>query len=96
MNKFQHSNHFPDSFHRVSVKALCVKDDKIFPMKEPEELSGQWELPGGGLDFGESPKEGNERWKKRWVLKLCQFQINLCIHGRHCLKDGEIWIGIIR
>ena len=25
-------------------------------MKEPPEMSGQWELPGGGLDFGESPQ----------------------------------------
>jgi ADP-ribose pyrophosphatase YjhB (NUDIX family) len=61
MNKYQHSNDFPDSFYRVSVKGLCVKDDKIFLMKEAESLTGQWELPGGGLDFHEEPREGVKR-----------------------------------
>lgn len=56
-----HSNNFPDSFYRVSVKGLCVKDGKILLVKEPLELSGQWELPGGGLDFGEDPRVGLER-----------------------------------
>jgi 8-oxo-dGTP diphosphatase len=52
-----HSPHFPDSFHRVSVKGLCVQDGKILLVKEPLPLSGQWELPGGGLDFGENTHE---------------------------------------
>ena len=56
-----HSNDFPESFYRVSVKGLHVQNDKILLVKEPLELSGQWELPGGGLDFGENPREGLER-----------------------------------
>ncbi len=56
-----HSEHFPDSFHRVSVKGVCVVGDKILLVKEPIELSGKWELPGGGLDFGEIPRVGLER-----------------------------------
>lgn len=47
------SPHFPNAFYRVSVKGLFVKDGKILLLKEPKALSGQWELPGGGLDFGE-------------------------------------------
>jgi 8-oxo-dGTP pyrophosphatase MutT (NUDIX family) len=43
------SNFFPDSFFRVSVKALVVKDDKVLLLKESLNLSGMWELPGGGL-----------------------------------------------
>jgi ADP-ribose pyrophosphatase YjhB (NUDIX family) len=35
------------------VKALIVRDGKILLMKECEKRSGKWELPGGGLDFGE-------------------------------------------
>ena len=56
-----HSKDFPDSFYRVSVKGIYVQDDKVLLVKEPLELSGQWELPGGGLDFGEDPKIGLER-----------------------------------
>jgi len=55
------SKYFPNSFYRVSVKGLCVRDGKLLLVKEPQELSGQWELPGGGLDFGESPRAGVER-----------------------------------
>ena len=56
-----HSKDFPDSFYRVSVKGIYVQGDKVLLVKEPLELSGQWELPGGGLDFGEDPKVGLER-----------------------------------
>lgn len=56
-----HSKDFPDCFYRVSVKGLCVVDDKVLLVKEPPELSGQWELPGGGLDFGENIRAAVER-----------------------------------
>ena len=56
-----HSKDFPDCFYRVSVKGLFVKDGKLLLLKEPEALSGQWELPGGGLDFGEHPHAGLKR-----------------------------------
>lgn len=55
------SEYFPACFHRVTVKALVVKDGKILLLKESEELSGKWELPGGGLDFGEDIFEGLKR-----------------------------------
>ncbi len=55
------SKYFPDSFYRVSVKGLFVKDGKVLLLKESPKLSGQWELPGGGLDFGEDIQEGLKR-----------------------------------
>ncbi len=56
-----HSEYFPDSFYRLSVKGLYVRDNKILMVKESDNLSGQWELPGGGLDFGEDLQEGLKR-----------------------------------
>lgn len=45
---------FPDCFYRVTIKGLCVRDGKLLLARESESLSGQkWELPGGGLVFGE-------------------------------------------
>lgn len=44
-----HSN-IPNTFYRVSVKALIVDQGKILLSQLP---SGKWELPGGGLDWGE-------------------------------------------
>lgn len=57
----QKSSHFPDCFHRVTIKDLVVKDGKILLLKESPKLSGQWELPGGGLDFGEDIFKGLRR-----------------------------------
>ncbi|HSX15728.1 MAG TPA: NUDIX hydrolase [Candidatus Saccharimonadales bacterium] len=45
--------------YRISVKAV-VKDEqgRILLARE---RSGDWELPGGGLDHGEEPRAGLER-----------------------------------
>lgn len=48
----------PKCFHRVSTKALITKDDKILLVMEPD---GRWELPGGGLEVGESFENGVKR-----------------------------------
>jgi len=48
------SKDFPDSFHRVSIKGICVRDGKMLLMQESKKRSdNKWALPGGGLDFGE-------------------------------------------
>ncbi len=43
----------PNNFYRTSVKALILDDKKRFLLLL--EKKGLWELPGGGLDFGENP-----------------------------------------
>lgn len=55
------SRDFPDSFYRVTVKGLFVKDGKILLFKESDNLSGKWELPGGGLNFGEDISQAIKR-----------------------------------
>ena len=45
--------------YRVSIKALVLDNDKRFLLQKEE--SGVWDLPGGGLEFGEKPKEALER-----------------------------------
>lgn len=49
------SKNFPDNFYRVTIKALYVLDGKVLLYKESSKLSGDWELPGGGMDFSEIP-----------------------------------------
>jgi 8-oxo-dGTP diphosphatase len=53
----EESKDFPACFHRVTIKGLCVRDGKLLMIREAKTLSGKWELPGGGLDFGEEIKE---------------------------------------
>jgi 8-oxo-dGTP diphosphatase len=44
-----------NGFYRLSIKALVLDKDKRFLMCK--EKDGLWELPGGGLDYGESVNE---------------------------------------
>lgn len=46
-------NDIPNCFYRTSIKSLAMDDDgRIMLAKN---IKGQWEIPGGGLDFGEDP-----------------------------------------
>lgn len=49
-------HNIPECFYRVSVKALVLNKerDKFLVCKEED---GQWELPGGGLDWDTSPQK---------------------------------------
>jgi ADP-ribose pyrophosphatase YjhB (NUDIX family) len=49
------------SVTRISAYALCVEEGRILLCRiAPGYWSGvgQWTLPGGGLDFGEPPRDG--------------------------------------
>ena len=52
------SSFFPDCFHRVTIKGLCVRDGKVLLIQESNK---KWEMPGGGLDFGEDIKTALRR-----------------------------------
>jgi len=45
----------PNCFYRTSVKALILDEQKRFLLARED--NGFWELPGGGLDFGENPHD---------------------------------------
>ncbi|MDP3899753.1 MAG: NUDIX hydrolase [bacterium] len=46
-------------FYRISVKALILDSEQRFLLTQED--NGLWELPGGGLNFGEKPQEGLAR-----------------------------------
>jgi 8-oxo-dGTP pyrophosphatase MutT (NUDIX family) len=55
----QESPDFPNAFYRVTAKGLCVRDGQVlllhdFTGRSDEDPSPEWELPGGGLEFGEN------------------------------------------
>ena len=47
-----------NSFH-IAIKALIINKDKVLLLRKPPKGEGgqsYWELPGGGLGFGEMPE----------------------------------------
>ena len=50
----------PTTLYRVSTKALVLSEDRKKFMVVLED-NGYWELPGGGLDFPETPEDGLRR-----------------------------------
>lgn len=54
------SEHFPECFYRVSVKALIRDGNSILLQHEPKPKDW-WDMPGGGVDFGETPQEALKR-----------------------------------
>ncbi len=66
MKPSQDSPHFPNAFYRVTAKGLCVRNGKVlvvhdFVGRGGNGLNPTWELPGGGLDFGEDFQEALRR-----------------------------------
>ncbi len=49
-----------NGYYRLSVKAL-IFDETQTKFLLAQEDNGKWELPGGGLDWGEKPEEGIRR-----------------------------------
>ncbi len=43
-----------ERIQRISIKGLVSKDHKVFMVKD---RAGNWEFPGGRIDFGETPEE---------------------------------------
>ncbi len=46
----------PNRNYRISIKALILDETRTKFLVVQEE-NGKWELPGGGIDWGESPEE---------------------------------------
>ncbi|MDO8594392.1 MAG: NUDIX hydrolase [bacterium] len=46
----------PQCFYRISVKGLLLDETRTKFLVVRED-NGRWELPGGGIDHGESPQE---------------------------------------
>ncbi|HEY4513103.1 MAG TPA: hypothetical protein VJH06_01135 [Candidatus Paceibacterota bacterium] len=68
----QHSTYFPDSFYRVVVKGLCVRDGKILFIKEGEGLSENINIPKNtviNIEHEFTQKEEELEFQIKWKKK---------------------------
>ena len=57
---------YPDAFYRVSLKAV-IRNDKQQVLCVTESERDFWELPGGGIDHGETIQQGLARELKEEI-----------------------------
>lgn len=81
---------FPNTFYRVSVKALVKNTEgKVLVLKENQDT---WSLPGGGLDHGEDPVTGVKReLKEELNIELVGEIVPCCIKTFY-LESKQTWL----
>ena len=83
----------PECFYRISVKALVLNETRDKFLITQEE-NGMWELPGGGLDWGETPQSDLPRelmeemgLKASWIADHPSYFFTVA----HATKPG-LWV----
>ncbi len=84
------SGKYPNTFYRVSLKALLFNDQgEILVVKEKNNI---WDMPGGGIDHGETPHQALARELYEEVLLQTPFTERLVEMSSGYLPDKEAWL----
>ena len=79
-------------FYRISIKALILNEERNKFLITKED-NGEWELPGGGLDWGISPQEDLPREiMEEMGLKVVCVAKNPSYFLTDLTRTKKIWI----
>lgn len=81
---------------RIATKAVIVNEGRFLILERSTETRGEygyWELPGGGLEFGESPEEAIIREVNEEMNIMIEVEKTLCTWSRTHQDDTQV-IGI--
>ena len=80
---------FPNTYYRVSAKALIKNDTSdILCIKEGAEY---WELPGGGIDFGEDARQTLARELKEEISYHGDFDFKFLGWEQFFDQQDDVW-----
>ena len=82
-----------DCKYRVTIKAL-IRNQKgeILMVDEPEEIGGQYSLPGGGYEYGESAHDCLKRELQEEIALKTDFKERLIHQQSRPFPGTDTWI----
>jgi 8-oxo-dGTP diphosphatase len=84
----------PNCYYRISIKALILDETRTKFLIVQEE-NGEWDLPGGGLDWGESVEAGMRREiKEEMGLTVTSINQNPCYFLTDQRKSGAEYANV--
>lgn len=84
----------PNCYYRISIKALIL-DETRTKFLIVQEANGEWDLPGGGLDWGESVEVGMRREiKEEMGLTVTSVSSNPCYFLTDQRKSGAEYANV--
>lgn len=84
-----HGGIYPSTIYRVSLKAVIRNDkDEILLVKEK---GGEWNLPGGGIDHGESDLEALKRELYEEVGYVGEFESHPISTTTFFVQEQDRW-----
>lgn len=85
----------PNCYYRISVKGLIL-DETRTKFLIVQEDSGEWDLPGGGLDWGESVELGLRReLREEMGLTVKSLKSNPCYFLTDTKKEGTQYANVL-
>ena len=87
----------PQAFYRTSAKAIITdQEGKFLLIREDSKYWNGWDMPGGGIDFGENARDGIKREiEEEMGLPVISVAENPSSFITTYIKSRDMWVANI-